>query len=93
MNRRCFVVELEGLISYGEGLVLQEKAFDKVTSGEADGILLLLEHKPVFTVGRSGGKENLLVDESCLKTAGIELYETNMGGNITYHGPGLIVAY
>ena len=93
MNRRCFVVNLKGLIGYGEGLVLQEKAFDKVVSGKADGILLLLEHKPVFTIGRSGGKENLLVDESYLKTAGIELYETNRGGNITYHGPGQIVAY
>ena len=93
MNRRCFVVNLKGLIGYGEGLVLQEKAFDKVVSGKADGILLLLEHKPVFTIGRSGGKENLLVDEKYLKTAGIELYETNRGGNITYHGPGQIVAY
>ncbi len=93
MNRRCFVVNLKGLIGYGEGLVLQEKAFDKVASGKADGILLLLEHKPVFTIGRSGGKENLLVDEKYLKTAGIELYETNRGGNITYHGPGQIVAY
>lgn len=93
MNRRCFVVNLKGLIGYGEGLVLQEKAFDKVVSGKADGILLLLEHKPVFTIGRSGGKENLLADEKYLKTAGIELYETNRGGNITYHGPGQIVAY
>jgi len=93
MNRRCFVVNLKGLIGYDEGLVLQEKAFDKVVSRKADGILLLLEHKPVFTIGRSGGKENLLVDEKYLKTAGIELYETNRGGNITYHGPGQIVAY
>lgn len=93
MSRRCFVVEFKEPLGYGDDLTFQERAFEKVSAGEADGILLLLEHKPVFTVGRSGGRENLLVDERVLEAYGIELYETNRGGNITYHGPGQIVAY
>ncbi|WP_273701995.1 lipoyl(octanoyl) transferase LipB [Acetomicrobium sp.] len=93
MGRRCFVVEFKEPLGYGDGLTLQERAFEKVSAGEVDGILLLLEHKPVFTIGRSGGRENLLVDERVLEAYGIELYETNRGGNITYHGPGQIVAY
>jgi len=93
VGKRCFVVEFKEPVGYGEGLALQERAFNKVYVGEADGILLLLEHKPVFTIGRSGGRENLLVDERALDMLGIELYETNRGGNITYHGPGQIVAY
>jgi len=93
LSRRCFVVEFKEPLGYGDGLTFQERAFEKVSAGEADGILLLLEHKPVFTVGRSGGRENLLVDERVLEAYGIELYETNRGGNITYHGPGQIVAY
>jgi lipoyl(octanoyl) transferase len=93
VGKRCFVVEFKEPVGYGEGLLFQERAFNKVSAGEADGILLLLEHKPVFTIGRSGGRENLLVDERALDMLGIELYETNRGGNITYHGPGQIVAY
>jgi lipoyl(octanoyl) transferase len=93
VGKRCFVVEFKEPVGYGEGLALQERAFNKVSVGDADGILLLLEHKPVFTIGRSGGRENLLVDERALDMLGIELYETNRGGNITYHGPGQIVAY
>ena len=90
MNRRCFVVNLKGLIGYGEGLVLQEKAFDKVVSGKADGILLLLEHKPVFTIGRSGGEtcspmKNILNrGDSCKRRTGEKYY-------LSY--PGQIVAY
>jgi len=54
LSRRCFVVEFKEPLGYGDGLTFQERAFEKVSAGEADGILLLLEHKPVFTVGRSG---------------------------------------
>jgi lipoate-protein ligase B len=53
----------------------------------------LLEHTPVFTVGRGGGIENLLVTADKLHTMGIEFYETQRGGNITFHGPGQLVGY
>lgn len=93
VSGKSFVVVLEEPLGYCRGLALQEKAFGRVSSGEARGILLLLQHKPVFTIGRSGGSENLLADEKTLRASGIEICETDRGGNITYHGPGQIVAY
>jgi len=92
-SRSCFSIRLNGLTKYLDGLNLQNLALEKVMSGEADCILLLLEHEPVLTVGKSGGRENLLVDESDLERLGVELRNTGRGGNITYHGPGQVVAY
>ncbi len=56
-------------------------------------ILLLLEHPPVFTLGRRGGRENLIVPETFLKKSGISIVPVERGGNITYHGPGQLVGY
>ncbi len=92
-NRSCFSLRLNGLTKYLEGLNLQNLALEKVMSGKADCILILLEHEPVLTVGKSGGRENLLVDERELERLGVELQNTGRGGNITYHGPGQVVAY
>ncbi|HQN61523.1 lipoyl(octanoyl) transferase LipB [Mesotoga prima] len=92
-NRSCFSLRLNGLTKYLEGLNLQNLALEKVMSGKADCILILLEHEPVLTVGKSGGRENLLVDERELERLGVELRNTGRGGNITYHGPGQVVAY
>ena len=92
-NRSCFSLRLDGLTKYLEGLNLQNLALEKVMSGKADCILILLEHEPVLTVGKSGGRENLLVDERELERLGVELRNTGRGGNITYHGPGQVVAY
>jgi len=86
-------MRLDGLTKYLDGLNLQNLALEKVMSGKADCILILLEHEPVLTLGRSGGRENLLVDESELERLGVELRNTGRGGNITYHGPGQVVAY
>ncbi|UZW16201.1 lipoyl(octanoyl) transferase LipB [Clostridium pasteurianum] len=91
--KSCYVTELKDFISYKEGLELQKKAFDIISSGKIDGILLLLQHSPVITIGKAGGRENLLISEKKLKELGIELYESTRGGNITYHGPGQLVAY
>ena len=55
--------------------------------------LIFVEHPPVFTLGKSGKEDHLLVDESRLKREGIEYYPVNRGGDITYHGPGQIVGY
>lgn len=92
-SRSCFSIRLNGLTKYLDGLNLQNLALEKVMSGEADCILILLEHEPVLTVGKSGGRENLLVDERELERLGVELRNTGRGGNITYHGPGQVVAY
>lgn len=55
--------------------------------------LIFVEHPPVFTLGKSGKEDHLLVDEARLKREGIEYFTVNRGGDITYHGPGQIVGY
>ena len=56
-------------------------------------ILLLMEHEPVFTLGRRGGRENLMVSELFLEEARIPIVHVERGGNITFHGPGQLVGY
>jgi lipoate-protein ligase B len=56
-------------------------------------LILMLEHPPVFTLGRRGGTENLLVSEAFLEQSGIAVTQVERGGNITYHGPGQLVVY
>lgn len=55
--------------------------------------LLLLEHPPVYTLGKSGHTENILITEGEMKERGIEFFKTNRGGDITFHGPGQLVGY
>ena len=55
--------------------------------------MIFCEHPHVYTLGNSGNKENLLVNEDYLKSRGATFYKTNRGGDITYHGPGQIVGY
>ena len=87
------VVKIEGLLSYQDGLDLQAKIFDLVDQNKVDGVLLILEHTPVLTMGIRTEQANLLVSEEYLKQQGVELYKTDRGGDITFHGPGQIVAY
>ena len=61
--------------------------------GVETDIVLLLEHPPVFTLGRRGGLENLTVAEDILKDRGIPVIQVERGGNITFHGPGQLVIY
>jgi lipoic acid synthetase len=82
-----------GLISYTECLDLQMEIVNLRHEGVISDIVLLLEHNPVITMGRSGGEDALLVTHERLSEAGIELYDTDRGGNITYHGPGQLVGY
>lgn len=55
--------------------------------------LLFVEHFPVYTLGKSGHMENVLIDEDHMKEKGIDFFRTNRGGDITFHGPGQIVGY
>lgn len=91
--KKCYVLEYKKLIDYEEGLEIQKRAFDFVKENDIDGIILLLQHKPVFTTGSSGGNENMLVSKELLDEMGINIYQSSRGGNITFHGPGQMVAY
>ncbi len=88
-----------GRVSYGVALELQRGLQTSVREarerGEAQGHLLLLEHDPpVITVSRRpGAAANVLADPETLRRAGVERHETDRGGDVTYHGPGQLVAY
>ena len=82
-----------GLIEYGEALKIQEKLWELRRNGTIDDTFLLLEHKPVLTLGRRGNYDNILLSKETLKEQGIDIYEVSRGGDVTYHGPGQIVGY
>ena len=93
-----------GLVDYKKAWGFQEKLFNKTlsiksknkkeaTSNKTENHLIFCEHPHVYTLGKSGKKENLLVNEEYLKSRGASFYKTNRGGDITYHGPGQIVGY
>lgn len=93
MNDRCLYVDL-GLIEYRQAWNLQTELVDaRIKKDVPSDIVLFLEHPPVFTLGRRGGDENLLVSESFLEKSGISVVPVERGGNITYHGPGQLVVY
>lgn len=81
-------------VDYGAALDLQHRLVDARKSKVLDtDILLVLEHPPVFTLGRRGGRENLRVSSDFLEKSGIQVIQVERGGNITYHGPGQLVVY
>lgn len=80
-------------VEYGQALELQKRLWSKRVEGKAGDALILLEHPPTLTVGMSGKLQNLLVTKEELARRGIPLFYTDRGGDITYHGPGQLVAY
>jgi lipoyl(octanoyl) transferase len=90
--RECVVDDL-GRMSYGEAFGIQSKIASERKQGLGVDHLLFVEHPHVITMGRDGRMENLLAPEETLRRAGIELHESDRGGDVTYHGPGQIVAY
>ena len=82
-----------GKIHYSVALEIQEKLLALRQQNKIKDTLLLVEHPPVFTLGKRGKKTNILVPEHVLKAEGIEVFEVNRGGDITYHGPGQVVGY
>src|SRR5579872_3922306 len=81
------------LVTYENGMHLQQKLASLRQSEAIPDQLLLLEHPPVITLGRGGDPSNLLASPDQLRARGIRFYETSRGGDITYHGPGQIVGY
>ena len=86
-------VERLGRVPYREGLKVQAARHQAIADGTLDDTLLLLEHDPVITLGRSGNADNVLADAETLAARGIEVVHTGRGGDVTYHGPGQLVAY
>ncbi|MGY8969024.1 MAG: lipoyl(octanoyl) transferase LipB, partial [Flavobacteriales bacterium] len=102
-NKKVAVIDL-GYSPYEEALTIQEKLFNNIISvkrkNRANGTheltnnyLLWVEHAAVFTLGKSGKSEHLLLDHQGLEEKGIEFFTSNRGGDITFHGPGQIVGY
>ena len=90
---RPLVLRRLGRISYGHGLEVQAELVTERQAGRISDTLLLLEHDPVFTLGRNARKENVLFPEEALRVRGFEVFETGRGGDVTYHGPGQAVGY
>jgi len=89
---QCVVYQL-GLIDYSEAYHLQRELLHQRLDGEVTDTLLLLEHPPTLTIGKSGKLENVLASQAQLAKAGVSLFFIDRGGDVTYHGPGQLVAY
>jgi lipoyl(octanoyl) transferase len=92
LSRMISVVQL-GTISYSEGLRLQQKLIELRKTGAIGDVLLLLEHTPVITLGRNAKTANVLASTESLATRGVEVFDCDRGGDVTFHGPGQIVGY
>jgi len=90
--RKCRVRQL-GQIGYGPALELQQLLIAGRKQGALPDQLLLLEHPHVITLGRNGQLANVLASQEILDRAGISFFPTDRGGDVTYHGPGQLVAY
>jgi len=92
-NRKCLFVDLPS-IEYRKAWDLQIQLVGARKDGIIDmDIVLILEHPPVFTLGRRGGLNNLMVSEDFLEKEGIPVIQVERGGDITFHGPGQLVIY
>jgi lipoate-protein ligase B len=87
------VVERLGRVGYAEGIALQEARVRARRRRAVADALLLLEHPPTITLGRSARREHLLTGPEQLARLGIGLFEVARGGDVTYHGPGQLVGY
>ena len=102
-NKKVKITEL-GFLPYREAWDIQEEYFSNTIAVKrqnrqldssilTENHLLLVEHPPVFTIGKSGKIDHLLLKEEVLKSKGIAFFKTNRGGDITFHGPGQLVGY
>ncbi|HEX8925374.1 MAG TPA: lipoyl(octanoyl) transferase [Terriglobales bacterium] len=82
-----------GLCDYGTALRLQERLVELRKNDRIGDVLLLLEHTPVITLGRNAKESNIVAPAQMLAARGVETFEINRGGDVTFHGPGQLVAY
>lgn len=93
MRKRKLEVRRLGRVDYTAGLELQSALERDVIDNREQDYLLLLEHPHIFTIGRRAKENGVLATANLLKNLGVEVFETNRGGRITYHGIGQIVGY
>jgi lipoate-protein ligase B len=87
-------IEYLGVVPYGDALELQRRvARERIEGVIPQDVLLLMEHPPVITMGRSSKEANLLASAELLSSRGVELFEVERGGDVTFHGPGQLVGY
>lgn len=86
------VIDL-GQTGFLEAYEIQIDLVKKVSLGISENALLLTEHRPCITIGRRGSRGNILSPEQHLRSQGIQVFDTDRGGDVTYHGPGQLVAY
>jgi lipoyl(octanoyl) transferase len=92
-ERELWTVPL-GRVPYAEALELQRSiARDRISGAISQDVLLLMEHPPVVTLGRSSKGKNLTASPEFLESRGVELFEVERGGDVTFHGPGQLVGY
>ncbi len=82
-----------GRLRYADSFAIQARLVAQRKRGEGADTLLFVEHPHVVTMGRNGKQQHLLASEEILARTGIEFYETDRGGDVTYHGPGQVVGY
>lgn len=82
-----------GTLNYSAGLELQQKLVKRRKEGAIGDVLLLLEHTPVITLGRNAKSKNIVASPETLVQRGVEVFECDRGGDVTFHGPGQIVGY
>jgi len=90
---RAFAAHWLGRVRYASAHALQERLAAARMRGAIGDTLLLLEHEPVVTLGRSAREGNVLLSRKRLDELGVDVHETARGGDVTYHGPGQLVAY
>jgi lipoate-protein ligase B len=90
---RPLAVRDVGRMRYADALTLQHQLVDARKRGEGVDTLLFVEHPHVVTMGRNGKESNVLASSDILARTGIDYFETNRGGDVTYHGPGQLVGY
>ncbi|MBZ5508671.1 MAG: lipoyl(octanoyl) transferase LipB [Acidobacteriia bacterium] len=93
MPLRVINVLYLGRVDYSIALELQQTLVQLVKDKRITHTLLLLEHPPVITLGRNAGAQNIVASREFLAANGVELHETNRGGDVTFHGPGQLVSY
>lgn len=91
--KKCYLVEYD-YIEYRKSLKLQQDIrLIKEEDRDFDNFLLVLQHNPVFTIGKKGSRDDILATEEILQKEGIDVIEVIRGGEVTYHGPGQLVGY